>query len=37
MAKVGDTFKPGEDVPSSAISRVVHDPEHTRPWSDLHF
>jgi hypothetical protein len=28
MAKAGDEFKPGEDVPHSGIYRVVHDPEH---------
>ena len=28
MAKVGDVFKPGDDVPHSGIYRVVHDTNH---------
>ena len=30
MAKIGDEFKPGEEVPHSGIYRVVHDPYHAQ-------
>jgi hypothetical protein len=30
MAKVGDTFKPGDEVPNSGIYKVIHDPAHAR-------
>jgi hypothetical protein len=30
MTKVGEVFKPGEDVPNSGIYKVVHDPAHTQ-------
>jgi hypothetical protein len=30
MAKVGDSFKPGDDVPASGIYKVIHDPTHTQ-------
>lgn len=29
MAKIGDAFKPGDEVPHSGIYRVIHDPQHT--------
>jgi hypothetical protein len=29
MANVGDSFKPGDEVPDSGIYRVIHDPRHT--------
>jgi hypothetical protein len=29
MAKAGDVFKPGDEVPHSGIYRVVHDRNHT--------
>jgi hypothetical protein len=28
MARVGDEFKPGEQVPHSGIYRVIHDEAH---------
>jgi hypothetical protein len=28
MAKVGDVFKPGDEVPHSGIYRVIHDTYH---------
>lgn len=31
MARVGDEFKPGEEVPHSGIYRVVHDNNHSEP------
>jgi len=31
MAKIGDSFKPGEKVPHSGIYKVIHDPEHDQP------
>jgi hypothetical protein len=27
---VGDTFKPGDPVPTSGIYKVIHDPEHAQ-------
>ena len=30
MAKIGDSFKPGDVVPLSGIYRVAHDPAHTQ-------
>jgi hypothetical protein len=29
VARIGDTFKPGEKVPRSGIYAVTHDPTHT--------
>jgi hypothetical protein len=29
MARIGDVFKPGDEVPHSGIYKVIHDPEHT--------
>lgn len=31
MAKIGDVFKPGDEVPHSGIYRVIHDSFHTQP------
>jgi hypothetical protein len=28
MTKVGDVFKPGDEVPTSGIYKVIHDPAH---------
>jgi hypothetical protein len=28
MAKIGDVFKPGQDVPHSGIYKVIHDRSH---------
>ena len=30
MANVGDQFKPGQDVPTSGIYKVVHDRYHAQ-------
>jgi hypothetical protein len=31
MAKVGENFRPGDEVPHSGVYRVFHDPEHDKP------
>jgi hypothetical protein len=28
MAKAGDVFRPGEEVPNSGIYQIIHDPAH---------
>lgn len=31
MAKIGDVFRPGQEVPNSGIYLVTHDPAHEDP------